>query len=492
MISKDNLKKLIEPNFYNDLKKDNYEKKTIKATSLLTHTRLDMAFKLLYLEILDKDVKFAQVIYEKHIKAFSLGKFTEPGNEEKNSIDKFINEFHKTFNDIKNNGFDSSKTFIPLSKNRSIANGAHRVASAIYLDKTVDCVDIETCDHIYDYKFFYNRNVSVEVLDIGVTKFVEYADNLHIAFLWPTAKGHNEEIEQIIPNIIYRKEMTLNLNGAHNLLSQIYYGEEWLGSVENNFKGSKGKLLECFKSLEPVRVIAFQADNLDEVLKIKNKVRKIFNIGKHSIHITDTKEEAIRVARVVFNDNSIHFLNYAKPNKYISTHQKIEEFKKFIEKNNLDNKDLLIDSSLILSCYGLREAKDIDFICSDNSKIKINFEYINIHDEELKNYNESKNELIYNPRNYFYFNNLKFISFTQLYKMKRKRDEEKDKNDCKIMEALIEGDGFKKIINKLKQRFYYEKIKLKSTLVKMLKFMGIYKLIREIYQKINPFNNKSR
>ena len=57
-------------------------------------------------------------------------------------------------------------------------------------------------------------------------------------------------------------------------------------------------------------------------MKIKDKIREVFNVGKHSVHITDTKEEAIRTARVVFNDNSIHFLNYAKPNKYISIHKK--------------------------------------------------------------------------------------------------------------------------------------------------------------------------
>lgn len=96
------------------------------------------------------------------------------------------------------------------------------------------------------------------------------------------------------------------------MLSQIYYGEEWLGNVENNFKGSQGKLVECFKNFEPVRVIAFQADNLEEVIEIKEKIRDIFKIGKHSVHITDTKEEAIRVARIVFNNNSIHFLNYDK------------------------------------------------------------------------------------------------------------------------------------------------------------------------------------
>ena len=51
----------------------------------------------------DFNVEFSKEIYKEHIKAFSLGKFTEPGNEDKNSINKFIDEFNKTFEDIKQN-----------------------------------------------------------------------------------------------------------------------------------------------------------------------------------------------------------------------------------------------------------------------------------------------------------------------------------------------------------------------------------------------------
>ncbi|RLA84000.1 MAG: hypothetical protein DRG78_02765 [Epsilonproteobacteria bacterium] len=480
MMNKNEIQQLVEPHFYNDLKEDNYKIETIKSNVLLTNARLDIAFKLLYLEILDKDVSFAKDIYTKHISAFSLGAFNEPGNDDKNSIDKFIEDFKKTFEDIKCNGFDATKTLIPLSQNSSIANGAHRVASAIYLDKEINCVEIKTSNHIYDYDFFYNRNISSDILDTVVTTFIKYASNVHIAFLWPIKKDNNIDIETIIPNIVYKKKIKLNPNGAHNLLSQIYYGEEWLGNIENNFNGVNGKLVECFKTFDSFDVIAFQADSLDEVLKIKENIREVFNVGKHSVHITDTKEEAIRTARVVFNDNSLHFLNYAKPNKYISTHKKIDIFKEFMKENNLDSKDLIIDSSFILSCYGLREAKDTDFFCSDNSKIKVEFKDINIHDEELKYYEEEKNELIYDPKNYFYFNDIKFISFNQLYKMKTNRAEEKDKNDCDMMEALIEDNKVKEFIGKMKQNILYLKIRIRANLMIVLKSIGLYTIIKGI------------
>ncbi|QOP41459.1 hypothetical protein [Sulfurimonas marina] len=476
-VNKFELKRLLESHFDKDLVQDKYELKDIDAKNLLTNTRFDLAFKVLYLEMIDRDVKFAKEIYTEHIRAFSLGKFTEPGNADKNSLDRFIEDFHNIFEDIKCNGFDSSKTVIPLSKNGSIANGAHRVASAIYLNKKLKCVNINTADHIYDYKFFYSRNVPDEALDIAATKFVEYADNIHVAFVWPTAQGYDKEIEEIIPNIVYRKEIKLTPNGAHNLLSQIYYGEKWLGSVENDFKGSQGKLLECFKSFEPVRVIAFQADSLDEVLRIKDKIRDVFNVGKHSIHITDTKEEAIRVVNMVFNNNSIHFLNNAKPNKYLDTHTNLTKFKDFMVQNKLNVENIVLNNSVILSVYGLRESGDIDYFVDDKKELKYN-------NDELEYYNNKKLELIYNPKNYFYFNDLKFISFTQLYKMKKNRAEEQDKSDCKMMEVLMENKGFKTFINKWKQSLYYGKIKIKAILIKFLTDIRLYELTKKIYKAI--------
>ena len=484
IICQEKLKQLIEPHFNNDLKKDNYEIKTIKASKLLRNTRLDIAFKLLYLEMLDKNVRFAQEIYQEHIRAFSLGKFTEPGNEEKNSIDKFMEDFDKIFEDIKNNGFNSSKTLIPLSKNGSIANGSHRVASAIILDKYVDCVMLDIIEHIYDYKFFYKRNISSDILDSVVIKFVEYANNVHIACIWPTAVGNDDKIEKLIPNIIYKKKIKLSPNGAFNFLSKIYYDEEWIGDIKNNFKGVDGKLVECFKSFDAFEVIAFQSNSLNEVLKIKDKIRKIFNVGNHSVHITDTKEEAVSLARIIFNKNSIHFLNYAKPNKYISTYQKINKLNKFIKINKLDKNNFLLDSSIILSAYGLREAKDSDYFYSDSDKIKVELYNINSHNDELKYHEENKNNMIHNQKFYFYFNDLKFISYSQLYKMKKNRAEEKDINDCKMMEALIEGNKLKIDYNRYKQNIFYLKIKINAVLRDIFKSIRIYSFVRTLYHFI--------
>ena len=64
--------------------------------------------------------------------------------------------------------------------------------------------------------------------------------------------------------------------------------------------------------------------------------------------------------------------------------------------------------------------------------------------------------------------------------MKKNRDEIKDKNDCKMMEAFINNDKPKMFINKLKQNFYYEIIKGRYKLVVFLKFIRLYKIIKKL------------
>lgn len=308
----------------------------------------------------------------------------------------------------------------------------------------------------YDFKFFYNRAVSLDYLDMAANKFIEYSNNSYIALVWPSAVGFDDELEELIPNVIYKKQVNLTLNGAHNLLAEVYHGEEWLGDRQNNFSGFKGKLVECFKSKNSLRVIAFQSESLKEVYKVKEKVRDIFKIGKHSIHITDTKQEAIRISRLVFNENSLHFLNYARPNKFQSTFEQLNQFNLFLKENNISNNEVIFDGSMVLSLYGIRKASDIDYLVDDYSKIvKKTFHQINNHFDELKYHQKTNYELIFNPKNYFYFNNFKFTSFDQLYSMKKKRIEGKDKYDLRLMKSFIEKNKLSLKINLIIQKLLY-------------------------------------
>jgi hypothetical protein len=479
-ISKIQVKNLIDTHFHTYVVDDFYPVHSINSSELLTYNRFDLSFKLLFLDLIDKEGVIAKEVYKSHIKAFSLGKYAEPGNAKKNSIEKYYKDFQKIFKDIGSNGFSSDKSLIPLSIDGSISNGSHRLASAIINNENIEGIKLKIENDAYDYNFFYKRGVSEEILDIAATKFIEYANNVYIAIIWPSAIGHEKEISGIIKNIVYQKKVKLNYTGAHNLISQIYHGESWIGSEKDKFSGAMHKLLECFKTYNPVRVVAFQADNLKDVLIIKEKIRAMFKIGKHSIHITDNKEESVRVSRALFNDNSVHMMNHSDPNKYLQVHESILRIKDFASSNNLSYKDFVIDTSMVLALYGLRAAKDIDLLCNHNN-LKDMPSGISLHDDELQYHQLQKSELIYNPNFYFYFNGLKFISFDRIFSMKIKRNEPKDIYDCKMMEALIENNMIKKYRAFLLQSVLYAQVKARSKIVSFLRFIGIYSTIKSIY-----------
>jgi hypothetical protein len=266
------------------------------------------------------------------------------------------------------------------------------------------------------------------------------------------------------------------------LITQVYNGEPWLGERQDNYRGAANKATNCYKPNKNLRIIAFQSDSISNVKNLKEDVRKLFDIDKHSIHITDTHKEAVQVSRMLFNDNSVHFLNYAIPYKYQSVIENITKFKKFIYDNNFDSDEVVIDSSMVLSLYGIREARDIDYL-SINNPVNDNND-IASHDSELEYHQENKNELIFNPKYHFYYEGLKFISFDQVYRMKMNRSEAKDKNDIEMMRGIVERRPLKVKIAKIRQHLLYLKAKLRSKIVKIFIMMGLYNVARHYYRKL--------
>ena len=180
------------------------------------------------------------------------------------------------------------------------------------------------------------------------------------------------------------------------------------------------------------KTVVFQENSLEDVIKIKTKIRSLFNLGNNSIHITDTQEEARRMARIIFNDNSIHFLNYGKPNTYAIFNKKLDLYKKFIYENNINTKDIALDAGTVIAAYGLRNSNDIDYLLNNSDELySINNKYgCNSHDEELIYHNKTKEKLIYDQRIFFYFNDIKFIALHQVYSMKKT---EMKKKICMIL-----------------------------------------------------------
>ena len=73
----------------------NKKEKNIRASTLLSPERFDIAVKLAFLrEGLDRN-SYSCEVYRKHLEAFGFGSIREPGNPNKNSLAAFIQDFEK-------------------------------------------------------------------------------------------------------------------------------------------------------------------------------------------------------------------------------------------------------------------------------------------------------------------------------------------------------------------------------------------------------------
>ncbi len=450
--------------------------------TLLTHNRLDVAIKLVFLEGLNRGSKRAEELYREHIRLFTLGSFKEPGNEAKNSIEDFVESFKKLALELRDSGFDADKSLVPLGMDGTILNGAHRVAASIFHGVPVKGVYLPLSDSMYDYRFFLSRGMDVDNVEVAVTKFLEVRENCFIACVWPRAEGRDDSLDGIFPNIVYKKRINLSLSGAHNVLSEVYAEEPWLGPEEEGFPGVKGKLMECFTGSAPLRVYVFQADSLDEVVGIKERVRELFRVGKHSVHITDTHEESVRIGRVLLNANSLHFMEHGTPSKFRKTLDQIRRYSDELKDYDVHPDNVIVDGSLILALYGLREARDVDYLIADD----VNISGLNVdsHDSELKYHGVSKSDLLRDNEFFFYYRGLKFVALHQLAEMKKNRSEEKDHADLRMMAPLISRSRTSSALLSLRGRLAFFRAQLSRIAVQLLKKFGVYAVTRKFYRSV--------
>ena len=306
-------------------KKQGFTEKTefeIRETDpfcLLTPERLDIISKYLLLEYFDLKTKsvLPYIIYKEIIDIFSDGNFTEAGNEKKNDFESFISEFKETYNSIKENGFDESLSCIPIGTDNVILDGAHRTAIIMYLNLPVKTIFIPDASKPYfNYDYFRRKQLPENYIQILVRHYARLTKrNIYTICLWPSAAKHcnKNEIEKQIEEkarIIYFRSIKLTELGFKNFLINVYMGQPWLESAAQEYKGVYGKHVECYEKDLPTNVYLIEGPDLEEILQLKGHIRNLCNIGKHSVHITDTREEALSILDIITNNEAINMLNY--------------------------------------------------------------------------------------------------------------------------------------------------------------------------------------
>lgn len=434
------------------------EIREMDAKELLCPERLDLAAKIAYIEAREKgeDMSFARELYRKHIEAFSEGCYTEPGDENKTSLERFFSAFDELIDNYKENGFDSDKSLVPIGRDNIILDGAHRTACAIYFGGKISVISFPQFEVNFDYRYFRERRLSEEMLEYMAIVYSRYAPKpLYLACLWPvSAVAKRSQAIEIIAaqhGIVYDTSVMLKKNGLRNFMMQIYQHQDWIGNPDNHFAGVMGKVDACFVPNTATETILFEGGALEEVLQMKDRIRDVFMLDKHAVHISDSNEETKLMASLLFSANSRHALNFGKPDTFPQHFLKFMEFK---------GMRASLGMSDTLAYYGIA---DVGEVMADN-----------IAFDEL------------NPRTYFVFGGLKFPALAQVKENLRVDDVEISKEIAALLK-LDENNACKRKLEDFKTTFIWRarkvELRCKQIAMKVTQKIGLYEMLHRLHYR---------
>tara|TARA_B110000444_G_scaffold178245_1_gene166923 strand:- start:7207 stop:8346 length:1140 start_codon:yes stop_codon:yes gene_type:complete len=327
-------------------------------------------------------------------------------------------------------------------------------------------------------------------LDYMVLQYCISNKNTFVITVWPVTY----EAEDIFLNtynkygsIIYKKEIRLKENGFKNIL-------HFISDKKKHPLGMKLWFAEPHRHINPLTIYIFESKEVETIsvnekinyltrifnnnrnhilqiqkkgglnnlfvttrakrecrneIKIKNKIAPISFAPdrQYSHHVNDEHHETIELCRIFLNDNSIFALNKCNLDyKCLSFDNKYKNYVNFINDNKwgkLD--DFCLNNSSVLSQFGIRQSRDIDYLHNHTFNIskQIPEEEISSHNYVVKEFNLNIDEIIYNPTKHFWFKNIKFITLDELLLFKKKQmiitpNNLKAKNDFKLITSFLQ------------------------------------------------------
>lgn len=416
----------------------------LNASDLICPQRFDIMAKYVYGYYKKHAIEsfWAFDLYAEHVRVWN--NFHE-GLPRKTCLADFITSFDQLLQDVANNHFKSESCNLPVMQKTvgwKALNGAHRIAAYLLYcpEKKIACHAIRKYLNSFEADWTIFKKMNPHFLDAMALTYCTLKKSTRCLILFPRAQGHDQQVRALLEDhgaIVYEKKVYLSATGIVNFMRIVYEGESWLGDWNNAFSGARGKALSCFpEGKGTCTVFLYEAEKGVCLATLKKKIRSLFNVGNHSIHSTDTHEEAVRIAQTLFVENSIHFLNNAKI-AYAKNFEKLcATYKAWLEKNGYDLEHFCIDSSAVLAAYGLRDCRDLDFLAHSSAIQKVAAGIEN-HENQLRYYVTGKDDIIFNPTHHFYYKGLKFTSLEMVKKMKQQRHEyPKDLQDIALIESL--------------------------------------------------------
>jgi len=326
------------------------------------------------------------------------------------------------------------------------------------------------CDY-YTKLYDASINLGEDILDIKpnqtldhiILNYIKFRPNTYVITLWPNAQGKLIELKELLAkhgHVYYVRKFNLSYNAAKNLIYQMYGDMYRLSTVDKieekvEYLGWKKDEIKSFK------IVIY--DHHDSNIKIsgskspfKTQIRNIWVLehkdmrGDDFVHVNDNYYQTVEYCQLFFVRNSLIALNFQNLEKHLDKNMEkcriyVNTIKKWIVENvhPIDMERFLFFGSTILYTYGIRVCRDVDGLVGHipiksktdylagkivkyfyNRKTKFFFGDLGMKgtkawddkwDQKDKAWFklmkiEDRDEMIYDPKNYYYYNGLKLLT----------------------------------------------------------------------------------
>ena len=155
---------------------------TRNPNDLLTYKRFDVVVKYMYASNLSSE--FFKNAYKEHLGIWNG--FTE--DKRKKST---FEDFDNAFKSIINNTVDEP---VPVNPEGHIANGAHRLAAALYHQRPINIRNTNSDENNYierDYKVFLRKGLARHIRKRTALEYAKLKSNTHVVCLFPDIGTHS-------------------------------------------------------------------------------------------------------------------------------------------------------------------------------------------------------------------------------------------------------------------------------------------------------------
>lgn len=254
--------------------------------------------------------------------------------------------------------------------------------------------------------------------------------------VWPACHfGSDKDIITILEKygqVVYQKNLEFK-NGA---------GKRFLYTVPEKKRTVEKHYFNYFpRGIAPKLRVFLWEGTVEDVTKAKKEVRYHYNLYPWAMHVNDFHHQTIEAAEIFFNNNSLHFYNYSKRKMPPKARQLFNRFKRARLQSRI-NKDLFcIDGSAVLALYGIRDVNvDFDFLYhGDQSKLPKSLKKwpIDPHNQVWVKLNFNIDDIIFNPKNHFYFEGMKWVALDVMTTFKKRQKRKRDLQDVNLIKHHI-------------------------------------------------------